>query len=221
MKKRLQNCSNFQGKGYIYVVYSSYECQGRTMKLTSQEEYGLRCILTLAREEMARAGSEGQLTEAKSLTIHEIAEKEGLSAQYVGKLIRILGKAGLVESIRGCKGGFWLTRPGGKISVAEALAALGGKIFEAGTCERYKGDRRFCVHTNNCSLRSLWAGLQVMIDCVLSRTTLRDLLSTEKTMGELIKTHVQAMDAFQDAGAEPKETNITKLNLSTVSSSRR
>jgi Rrf2 family protein len=189
------------------------------MKLTSQEEYGLRCILTLAGEEISRSGGEGQPMEAKSLTIHEIAAKEGLSAQYAGKLIRILAKAGLVESVRGCKGGFWLTRPGDKISVAEALAALGGKIYEAGTCERYKGDRRFCVHTKNCSLRSLWAGLQAMIDTVLSRTTLRDLLSTEKTMGELIKTHVQAMDAFQDAGAEPKETNITELSSSSSSSS--
>lgn len=191
------------------------------MKLTSQEEYGLRCILTLAREEISRFGREAQLPETKSLTIHEIAEKEGLSAQYAGKLIRILGKAGLVESVRGCKGGFWLTRPGDKISVAEALAALGGKIYEAGTCERYKGDRRSCVHTSNCSIRSLWAGLQVMIDCVLSRTTLRDLLSTEKTMGELIRTQVQAMDAFQDAGAEPKETNITSLSSSTACGPRR
>ena len=186
------------------------------MKLTSEEEYGLRCILALARAEISSAWIETQTMEEKALSIHEIAEKEGLSARYAGKLIRILGKAGLVESFRGCKGGFWLTRPGDKISVAEALAALGGKIYDADACERYKGDRRFCVHTNDCSLRSLWSGLQMMIDYVLSRTTLRDLVSTEKTMGELIKTYVRAMESFQDAGAEPKETNITKLNPSTV-----
>ena len=184
------------------------------MKLTSQEEYGLRCILNLAREEISSSGTTSQTLEAKSLTIHEIAEKEGLSEQYAGKLIRILGKSGLVESVRGCKGGFWLTRPGDKISVAETLAALGGKIYEAGTCERYKGDRRFCVHTSDCSLRSLWAGLQLMIDCVLSRTTLRDLVSTENTMGELIKTYVQAVEALHDSSAAPKETNPSKLNPS-------
>ena len=191
------------------------------MKLTSQEEYGLRCIMTLVRAEIFSTGTETQTRKVESLTIHEIAEKEGLSAQYAGKLIRILGKAGLVESVRGCKGGFWLTQPGDKISVADALAALGGKIYDAGTCERYKGDRRFCVHTNDCSLRSLWSGLQMMIDYVLSRTTLRDLVNTEKTMGELIKTYVQAMEAFQDAGTERKETNITQLNPSTVCGPRR
>jgi len=159
---------------------------------------------------------ETQTVEDKSLTIHEIAEKEGLSAKYAGKLIRIFGKAGLVESGRGCNGGFWLTRPGDKISVAEALAALGGKIYDAGTCERYKGDRRVCVHTSDCSLRSLWSGLQMMVDYVLSRTTLRDLVSTEKTMGELIETYVQAMESFQDVGAEPKETTTTKMNPSAV-----
>ena len=59
-------------------------------------------------------------------------------------------------------------------------------------------------------------------DCVLSRTTLRDLVSTEKTMGELIKTYVhQAMEAFQDASAEPKKTKPTRLNPSTVCGPRR
>jgi Rrf2 family protein len=150
------------------------------MKLTSQEEYGLRLILSLARAALPAAGAGG------SLTVQDIARREGLSVPYAGKLIRFLGRAGLVESVRGRKGGYRLARPAESISVAEALAALGGKIYEAGTCERYTGDRRFCVHTNDCSIRSLWSGIQLLIDGVLSRTTLRDLIQTEKTMSQVI-----------------------------------
>jgi Rrf2 family protein len=149
------------------------------MKLTSQEEYGLRCILSLARALLPGAGPG---LEGTSLTVQDIARREGLSVPYAGKLIRLLGRAGLVESVRGRKGGYRLARPPESISVAQALAALGGKIYEAGTCDRYTGDRRFCVHTNDCSIRSLWSGIQILIDGVLSRTTLHDLIQTEKTM---------------------------------------
>ena len=49
------------------------------MKLSSQEEYGLRCLLQLAR---AGVGA--------SLTIAEMSEREGISAPNVAKIMRIL-----------------------------------------------------------------------------------------------------------------------------------
>ncbi len=58
------------------------------MKITSQEEYGLRCLLRLA-----RAGS------GRSLTIPEIAANEGLSVPYVAKLLSVLRQAGLIDSV--------------------------------------------------------------------------------------------------------------------------
>ena len=57
------------------------------MKISSQEEYGLRCLLRLARGD-----------EQSSLTIPEIAHAEGLSAPYVAKLLAVLREAGLVTS---------------------------------------------------------------------------------------------------------------------------
>jgi Rrf2 family protein len=167
------------------------------MKFSAQEEYGLRCILSLARQAEAQADTPpGESPDARCLTTHEIAEREGLSLQYTGKLIRILGRAGLIESVRGRKGGYRLARPASRINVSEALAALGGKIYEAGTCGRYTGDRSFCVHTNDCSIRSLWAGLQIMIDSVLSKTTLRDLIASEGTMGQHVKKHAAIVESF-------------------------
>ena len=50
------------------------------MKLTSQEEYGLRCLLRIARE-----------GEGGSLTIPKISQKEGISNFYVAKLMRKVG----------------------------------------------------------------------------------------------------------------------------------
>ena len=54
------------------------------MKITSLEEYGLRCLLQLARSPREQI-----------VSVKEIAAKEGMSHAYVEKLLRILSRAGL------------------------------------------------------------------------------------------------------------------------------
>ncbi len=151
------------------------------MKFTAQEEYGLRCALNLARRYGDGAG------DSSFMTVGAIAKAEGLSVQYVGKLFRILARADLVESVRGCKGGYKLVRAPTVVKVAEVMGALGGTFYDSKICERYVGDRSFCVHTNDCSIRSLWSGLQVIIDAVLSTTTLADLTDSERPMAQWIE----------------------------------
>ncbi len=173
------------------------------MKFTAQEEYGLRCALNLARA----FGDEGR--DSAFMTVGAIARAEGLSVQYVGKLFRILAKAGLVESVRGCKGGYRLARAPTVVKVAEVLSALGGKFYEPKICERYVGDRSFCVHTNDCSIRSLWSGLQVIIDAVLSNTTLADLTASERPMAQWIEEALATAGqtlAAQDAASQNEPT---------------
>ncbi len=159
------------------------------MKLTAQVEYGLRCILSLAREARAASMRTPQISEKPLLTAGEIAESEGISVEYAAKLIRILRRPGLVESTRGPKGGYYLARPPDQINVCDVLAALGGRIYEPELCDRYTGHRRFCVHDSDCAIRSLWAGLQHIIDDVLSKVTLNELVGTEQTMAEWIQDH--------------------------------
>lgn len=167
------------------------------MKFSAQEEYGLRCILQLARLELgvtAPAARGGE--DSSSPTVGDIAAIEGLTPQYAGKLISILVKADLIQSVRGRRGGISLTRAADEVSVAEVLAALGDMFYEKETCDRYTGDRKFCVHTNDCALRSLWSGLQLMVNQVLSKTTLKDLCSSEKTMSQWMKSHEEAHENF-------------------------
>ena len=66
--------------------------------------------------------------------------------EYASKLIRILRRSGLVESTLGRKGGYCLARPPDQISVCDVLAALGSRIYEPALCDRYTGNRTFCVH---------------------------------------------------------------------------
>ena len=160
------------------------------MKFSAQEEYGLRCMLQFARqlhgsqESPAKNGEQGGQEAQRSLTIGEIAEIEGITPQYAGKLIRILRMGGLLESVRGRHGGYRLAHPIERISVGEVLAVLGGRVYQPDYCSRYPGERKHCVHTVDCAIRSLWSGLQEMVDRVLSQVKLVDLLGTEKGMAE-------------------------------------
>ncbi len=177
------------------------------MKLTAQEEYGLRCILTLAREEeqaqehLPGNGDDSPSGSALSsasgpdryLTVGDISRLEGISQQYAGKLIRILGKAGLVLSVRGCKGGYRLARKASKIRVSEVLDVLGSKIYDPDLCDRHRGDRPFCVHSNDCAVRSLWTGIQLLVDQVLSNTSLHELISSERTMAQWMVDHLETV----------------------------
>src|SRR5690242_9290381 len=134
------------------------------MKLSAQEEYGLRCLLRVA-------GADGE-----TLTIPEIGEAEALSIAYVAKLMRILRQGKFVESVRGQTGGYTLTRSPDKIAVGEVLAALGGRLFEPGFCDQFSGLSKTCTHSVDCSIRSLWHAMQSAVDVVLSGITLQDLL---------------------------------------------
>jgi Rrf2 family protein len=163
------------------------------MKFTALEEYGLRCIVQLARRELeVRQASGVRLSGSASLTIGEIAMREGMTQQYAGKIFRILAKAALVESERGRKGGYRLSRPPESITVLDVTAALGGKMFDQGHCGRFKTARDSCVHTTDCPIRSVWSEIQGMVDRMLARTTLKDLASPEPVIAQAMKDRAVA-----------------------------
>jgi Rrf2 family protein len=147
------------------------------MKLSAQEEYGLRCLLHLAR-----------CGDGDSMTIPEISKAEGLSVPNVAKLMRLLRMGGLVASVRGQAGGYTLARPAGDIRVGEVMDVLGGQFFGPKFCDRHAGRQNVCTHFTDCSLRSLWTTIQTVLQEVLGRTTLQDLLCTETEMQEYISS---------------------------------
>ena len=83
------------------------------MKVSAQEEYGLRCLLQLAR-----------LAGGEFLTLGQIAAREGISQANAGKVLWLLNKAGLVNSTRGTKGGYTLARPAAEIRLSEIIKVL-------------------------------------------------------------------------------------------------
>ena len=146
------------------------------MKLSAQEEYGLRCLLHMA--------SKG---DGASLSIPEISRAEGLSIPNVAKLMRLLRIGGFVASVRGQAGGYTLSRPATEIAIGPVLELLGGRLYGPSFCDRHSGLQEVCNHNENCSIRSLWKTLQRMMEGVLSKMTLSDLLQSEGDMASWLE----------------------------------
>src|SRR2546423_3126631 len=153
------------------------------MKITAQEEYGLRSLLRLAQAE-----------QGQSLTLPEVASAEGLSVAYAAKLLSVLRHAGLIESVRGRSGGYRLARPPASIGLGSLLLVLGEPLFdEPSYCERHAGSGTAgasCVPKGGCSLRALWLTLEQWIRGTLDQVTLADLLQSEGHIAELVRSRL-------------------------------
>ncbi len=137
------------------------------MKFSTQEEYGLRCAV-----QIARSGG--------ALTIPEISRREGLSSTHVAKLLMLLRQGGFVASTRGQAGGYTLARPAEAILVKDVLAKLGGQLYDERFCVRHAGLDAVCRHAVDCTVRSLWQEVQEAVDQVLAGVTVRDLVLREE-----------------------------------------
>ncbi|HWQ34019.1 MAG TPA: Rrf2 family transcriptional regulator [Blastocatellia bacterium] len=135
------------------------------MKITAQEEYGLRCIMQLARQEPD-----------VPMMVRDIAEREGLSVAYVEKLLWTLSRSGIVESVRGPKGGYRLTRPCTEISIGEVMRVLGGVPSRDDICAQFTGNQDTCVHHDDCGLRPVWVSITDFVHSVFDRIPLSALL---------------------------------------------
>lgn len=144
------------------------------MKVSAQEEYGLRCLLQLA-----------YLKEGESLTLSQIAEREGISVANAGKLLWILSKAGLVQSLRGNRGGYFLSRPAAEIHLSDVIRVLDEDEVQA-HCKSYTGVMDVCVHTGDCGIRPVIVGLHEIVQNALSQITLAQLIGTEKNVDATI-----------------------------------
>jgi len=154
------------------------------MKVSAQEEYGLRCLLQLA-----------PLGEGQYLTLTQIAEREGISVANAGKLLWILNKAGLVSSIRGTKGGYRLARPATEIHLDEIIKVLDEDVL-ASHCKSYTGVLDTCVHTGNCGIRPVIVGLHEIVQKAMAGITLAQLLGTESNVETTLhQINARARDA--------------------------
>ncbi|MEZ4317865.1 MAG: Rrf2 family transcriptional regulator [Myxococcota bacterium] len=140
------------------------------MKLTPQEEYGIRCLLQVAQTAPCPA--------VPPVSIETIADREGLGYEHAAKMMRLLRVGGVVVSTRGAHGGFHLARPADRISLWDVLVALDPPLYGEGFCEAFAGQQEACAHsTSACNLKLLWQFVGSTLQEGLTGFTLADLMA--------------------------------------------
>ncbi len=111
------------------------------MKFSSRAIYGMRAMLALA-----RAHGQG------STFLKDIVERENLPGTYLEQLMVPLRKAGIVQGVRGARGGYTLSRSPAEITVLAIIEALEGPLNLA-DCP---GGSGCCKKPEGCALQDLW-----------------------------------------------------------------
>lgn len=112
---------------------------------------------------------------AKDGAVHsanEVSARLGIAAPTVSKILKMLVRENLVDSVLGAKGGYMLARGPAEISIAEIINAMDGPISitecsGTTTCER----------ESTCSTRSNWQGINHIIHDALNRVHLAEMIA--------------------------------------------
>jgi len=137
------------------------------MRVTTWAEYGLIVSLNLAK----RAG-------LGPVAARELAEQERLPHDYVEQILLRLRRAGLVESVRGAKGGYSLARDPQTVTVKDVMQASEHVTFEV-NCDLHPVDPERCSPDASCSIRPVWRMLERRINELLAGVSLADLQHEE------------------------------------------
>ncbi|CAG4925607.1 RrF2 family transcriptional regulator [Paraburkholderia saeva] len=134
-------------------------------------EYGLHCLIYLT--EPAPGVPEA--------SVRDLAELQGVPADYVAKLFTKLHKAGLVVATEGARGGFALARPAEKISVLDVVIAIDGDkaLFDCreirGRCAVFEDEPPAWATNGVCSIHAVMQSAERHMRETLAGHTLRDL----------------------------------------------
>lgn len=135
------------------------------MRLTAKSEYGLLAMIELA----CRFG-EGPAS------AREIAERRSIPARFLEQLFVNLRRAGLVNAVRGARGGFVLSRDPSEITVLDVVEALEGPLT-ASVCDSERGLE--CGNVGACAAAPVWAKATRALRDVFASTTLGELAGVQ------------------------------------------
>ncbi len=130
------------------------------IRMTKQADYGIVLLARMAEE------PERQVTAA------EAAAATQLPAPTVSKILKALARAGLLDSLRGVKGGYRLARPAEEINVADIISALDGPIAITECIDDTPGE---CSQEPSCAIRGHWQRINDAIRGALEGITLAEM----------------------------------------------
>ncbi len=134
------------------------------MKISTKGRYGLKAMVDIGVNSK----------EDSCVCLKGIAQRQGISENYLEQLIAQLRKAGLVNSIRGANGGYVLTKDTKDITVGDVLRALEGDLQVTECANRPDGSGSAACR--KCVAKTVWEKISDSMNEVVDGITLADLV---------------------------------------------
>lgn len=141
------------------------------MRLTTKSRYAVTAMLDIAYH-----------NKGNPISLPEIAERQNISLSYLEQLFSRLKKSGLVESIKGPRGGYKLSKDANDIVISDVINAVDESV-ETTACN----GRVNCNNNGQCLSHNLWEDLGAEINNFLSDVTLQQVISKNNTSLQEIK----------------------------------
>jgi Rrf2 family protein len=108
------------------------------LKLTKKADYGLIALTHLAVNQ-----------QRESVSAKEIADAYRIPLPLLSKVLQMLARRGLLDSVHGTNGGYRLARDASAISALEVVRAINGPVVLT-SCRTGHGD---CYQSKKCTVR--------------------------------------------------------------------
>ncbi len=160
------------------------------MRLTSRGRHAVSAMVDLKNNSHKNNG--------KPITLASIAERQFISLSYLEQLFRNLRENGLVRSVRGPGGGYFLNKEATEITVSAIVKAV-NEPMHATMCENAA---RGCHRGNRCDTHQLWRALEGYILRFMDAVTLQQIVDKSVLLDEL------AMGELSDYMEKENKTDI-------------
>ena len=134
-----------------------------------RNHYALRAVLELAKH-----------SGLGPIKISYIAHAQDIPVRFLEVILNRLKRSGLVDARRGASGGYFLTRPPGRITVADIMGFMQGPVEEA-RCAACRAKTR-CPHGHRCAFSAMWNRVDRAVLQVYTETTIQNLLDCDRQL---------------------------------------
>jgi Rrf2 family iron-sulfur cluster assembly transcriptional regulator len=142
------------------------------VKISTQSRYGLRALFDIAYH------SAGLSTQVK-----DISARQGISPRYIEQIFQKLKKAGIVKSIRGPSGGYYLARSPEEIKIGDIIRATEGALDLVFCLGHNKAVTKSCDRAVHCVARDVWQEASARLMEYFDSVTLQDLCKQAQQKG--------------------------------------
>jgi Rrf2 family protein len=135
------------------------------MKINTQIRYGVRALCFISYN-----------SDGNPVQVRDISEREGISPRYIEQIFQKLKKAGIVKSVRGPYGGYYLAKDPGEIRVGDVVRATEGGDFNLVFCDGLKKNaKKICERLDECIVRETWEEGSRRLMAYFDSITIKDL----------------------------------------------